>query len=216
MSYIYKIVNKLNNKIYIGKTNLSSIEERFKEHCRDYDKFHSEKRPLYLAMKKYGIENFQIHLLEECPPEKASEREQFWIEYYQSYISGYNATIGGDGRQLYDYNLLIKDYLSGLSMTQVAKKYDCTSETVLSALKNNHIQPLSSSEYSKQHFGQPVIGINKITQENYTFDSQHEAANWIITQGYSKSTLKDVVGKISMARRGKRKSAYGFYWNDMI
>lgn len=216
MSYIYKIVNKLNNKIYIGKTNLSSIEERFKEHCYEHDKFHSEKRPLYSAMKKYGIENFQIHLLEECSPEKASEREQFWIEYYQSYISGYNATIGGDGRQLYDYNLLIEDYLSGLSMAQIAKKYACTPETVSNALRNNHIQPLSSGEYSKQYFSQPIIGINKITQENYTFNSQHEAASWIITQGYSKSILKDVVGKISMARRGKRKTAYGFYWNDII
>ena len=75
MSYIYKIVNKINNKIYIGKTNLSSIEERFKEHCYEYNKFHSEKRPLYSAMKKYGIENFQIYLLEECSSEKASERE---------------------------------------------------------------------------------------------------------------------------------------------
>lgn len=34
MSYIYKITNKINKKLYIGKTEFS-IEKRFKEHCSD-------------------------------------------------------------------------------------------------------------------------------------------------------------------------------------
>ena len=34
MSYIYKITNSINDKIYIGKTE-QSIEKRFKEHCID-------------------------------------------------------------------------------------------------------------------------------------------------------------------------------------
>lgn len=34
MSYIYKIINDINNKIYVGKTDFS-IEKRFKEHCND-------------------------------------------------------------------------------------------------------------------------------------------------------------------------------------
>lgn len=34
MSYIYKITNKINKKLYIGKTEFS-IEKRFKEHCAD-------------------------------------------------------------------------------------------------------------------------------------------------------------------------------------
>lgn len=32
MSYIYKIINDINNKIYVGKTDFS-LEKRFKEHC---------------------------------------------------------------------------------------------------------------------------------------------------------------------------------------
>lgn len=54
MAYIYKITNKVNNKCYIGKT-LKTIEERWIEHCRDYLRRDEEKRPLYSAMKKYGI-----------------------------------------------------------------------------------------------------------------------------------------------------------------
>ena len=32
--FIYKITNKVNNKIYIGKT-MTSIEKRFQEHIRE-------------------------------------------------------------------------------------------------------------------------------------------------------------------------------------
>ena len=59
MSYIYKITNDINNKVYVGKTNLT-IEKRFREHCTDSKKFTIEKRPLYNAMNKYGIEHFHI------------------------------------------------------------------------------------------------------------------------------------------------------------
>ena len=73
-----------------------SIEERFKEHCRAYKQEKCEKRPLYSAMKKYGPEHFHVELVEET--DNPEEREQYWIEFYNSYKEGYNATLGGDGR----------------------------------------------------------------------------------------------------------------------
>ena len=42
MAYIYKIINDINKKVYIGKTN-SNIEKRWKEHCKDYTKRTTEK-----------------------------------------------------------------------------------------------------------------------------------------------------------------------------
>jgi group I intron endonuclease len=101
MSKIYKITNNINQKIYIGKTDFS-IEKRFNEHCKDSVKFSENKRPLYNAMKKYGVENFSIELIEECEPEMASERENYWIIKTESYINGYNATLGGEGSALID------------------------------------------------------------------------------------------------------------------
>lgn len=71
---IYKIYNDVNDKLYIGKT-VSSIEKRFQEHCDDSKKERCEKRSLYNAMNKYGIEHFFIELIEECDLKELSEKE---------------------------------------------------------------------------------------------------------------------------------------------
>ena len=105
MAYIYKITNDINNKIYIGKTHLN-IEQRFKIHCQDSQKVTQEHRPLYAAMRKYGIEHFYIELVEETT--NPEEREIYWINYYNSFKNGYNATLGGDGKQLFSHEQIAK------------------------------------------------------------------------------------------------------------
>ena len=62
MSYIYKITNDVNGKIYVGKTNYT-IEKRFEEHIKDYQRKRCEKRPLYEAMNKYGVDLKKAHYL---------------------------------------------------------------------------------------------------------------------------------------------------------
>lgn len=47
------------------------------------------------AIKKYGKENFDIDIIEECPPELLDEKERYYINYYNSYNKGYNLTLGG-------------------------------------------------------------------------------------------------------------------------
>lgn len=64
MAFIYVITNQINNKQYVGKTERSSIEERWKEHLKDIHRRKFEKRSLYDAMNKYGTENFSIRQLE--------------------------------------------------------------------------------------------------------------------------------------------------------
>lgn len=48
------------------------------------------------AFNKYGIENFEYIIIEECENCNMSEREKYWIKHYDSYNSGYNMTIGGE------------------------------------------------------------------------------------------------------------------------
>ena len=54
--YIYKIVNMINNKVYIGKTY--DINKRFNTHIKNAK--NKLNRRLYDAMNKYGIENFTV------------------------------------------------------------------------------------------------------------------------------------------------------------
>lgn len=109
MSYIYKIINNINKKLYIGKTD-KTIKSRFEQHYKDSKKIKNQERLLYKAINQYGIENFSIEQIEECPSSKSNEREKFWIEYYDSFKNGYNATLGGDGSANLDYDLIYNIY----------------------------------------------------------------------------------------------------------
>ena len=137
MSYIYKIVNDINDKVYIGKTNFS-IEKRFKEHCRDAFKKRNEKRPLYAAMRKYGIEHFQIELIEET--DNPEDREIYWINYFGSYSKGYNATKGGDGKQLYNYELIISRLKEYPYPCDIAEEFGCSKDLIYNIAKQNNIK----------------------------------------------------------------------------
>lgn len=101
MGYIYKITNKLNLKIYIGKCQCS-IEARFKQHCSRaehwYDKKQDFNSHLYPAMVKDGIENFKIEQIEECQNSKLGAREKYYIKLLdaQNPEVGYNIAAGGE------------------------------------------------------------------------------------------------------------------------
>lgn len=96
MGFVYKITNDINNKVYIGITT-NTLQNRWKQHLITRWQNKTEKRPLYAAMNKYGVEHFSISLVEEVDNKLLAQREQFWIQQYDSYFHGYNATLGGDG-----------------------------------------------------------------------------------------------------------------------
>lgn len=198
MSYIYKIENKINHKLYIGKTN-NTILERFKRHCQDSVKERNKNRPLYNAMNKYGILNFSIEQIEECSPEQASNREKYWIEHYNSFKYGYNATKGGDGVPYLDYDLIYATYLETQSAVKTAQICHCCQDAVLNIVSN--INPTLDKMLLKN--GKKVAQVNKETNEIINvFPSCREAGRSI---GKSDQHIQEVCS-------GKRKSAYGYFW----
>ena len=206
MAYIYQIVNDINNKIYIGKTE-RTIQERWKEHCKDAFKEHSEKRPLYAAMKKYGIENFHIELIEET--DNPEEREIYWIEEKQSFKCGYNATIGGDGKRYIDYDLVISTYKETQNISDTAKKLNISVDSVSKILKSKHIKPLSHKEANQNKYGKTINQYDLNGNYIQSFPSLKSAATFLnkITK-----TSRGASSHISDVCKGKRKTAYGYIW----
>jgi group I intron endonuclease len=87
---IYKIVNKINNKIYIGSTN--NFSQRKRQHLHDlrYKKHGNDH--LQKSFNKYGECNFYIDILELVDIEFLISREQFWIDSLNviNHMIGYN------------------------------------------------------------------------------------------------------------------------------
>ena len=208
---IYVITNDINNKQYVGKTN-ENIEKRFAEHLNDATKRITEKRPLYRAINKYGKEHFQIKVLEECDISILSEREIYWIEKLNTYKNGYNATIGGDGKQLYDYNIFIDEYKKGMPMRAIARKYKCDIDTVSNAVKSAQLDTRKNILNSNKI---PVIQKTLNGEIIQKFESYADAGRYI------KNTYPDINGKfksikelIRKAAIGLIETAYGFKWES--
>lgn len=211
MSYIYKITNKINQKIYIGKTN-STVEKRWKEHCQDSKKEHCEKRPLYSAMNKYGIENFSIETIEECLPEDSSDREKYWIEHYGSFKNGYNATTGGDGKSYIDYELVVKTYNKIQNQTEVAKILNISTDSVRTILKNYDVPIISGAEITKKTQSKPVVMMNRDNEQLKVFSSIGEASRFLREEKITTCAEKGVKAHIGQVCNGKRQTAYGYKW----
>lgn len=91
-SGIYIITNLVNGKVYIGKTK--NFYKRYYQYLYSIKTKDTRKINNYLlsSIEKYGIENFSFEVLEFCSIELTSERELYWIEFYNSINrdSGYN------------------------------------------------------------------------------------------------------------------------------
>ena len=93
---IYKITNLITNKSYIGQS--IHIEERWqKEKTRAFNPLYEHyDKILFCAFRKYGLENFTFEILEECDAALLDDKEKEYIEKYDTYFNGYNATLGGN------------------------------------------------------------------------------------------------------------------------
>ncbi|MBR6551295.1 MAG: GIY-YIG nuclease family protein [Clostridia bacterium] len=210
MAYIYKITNNINNKIYIGKTE-HTVEKRFKEHCQYYKKREFEKRPLYSAMNKYGIENFAVETIEET--DNPEEREKYWIEYYGSFKNGYNATVGGDGKPYLDYELLIKTYQEVKNLSDTAKILNIDEGHLSNILKARNVNVLTVKEVNTLKYGKTILMLDKNSLKPLkSFACIADASRYIQQEKNIVSDLKGMNKHIREVAYGKRKTAYNYAW----
>ena len=209
MAYIYQITNNVNGKIYIGKTE-RTIQERWREHCKDYLRERCYDRPLYRAMRKYGLSNFTIELLEET--DNPEERDIFWIEQKGSFKHGYNATMGGDGKKYIDYDLVVATYKNSGIIKETAKILGICEDTVHKILKQKDISIKPTSEINKEKFSKMVSMYSLNDEYIRTFISLQEAATYMVENkltGCKHSTIRTHISEVC---RGKRKTTAKFKW----
>ena len=96
--YVYKFTSP-SGKSYIGITN--NLRRRIAEHKRLSKTLN---KAFYNAINKYGFDNFKFEILEEYNVNDRdklhailNEREMYYIDKFDTFKSGYNSTLGGDG-----------------------------------------------------------------------------------------------------------------------
>jgi group I intron endonuclease len=143
---IYKITNKINGKVYIGK-HCGVSEERWKTHLKNaLDSTRPEH--LYRAMKKYGVENFIYEIIDgpfnlSVGDEFLNKKEKEWIKKYKSRSDekGYNMTEGGDGLTAQYCSTKTKEKQSDSQDTFDYAAYSCSSGRLFKVFKKrNEIQ----------------------------------------------------------------------------
>ena len=92
-SGIYKITCIKTGEIYIGRS--TDIKSRWQQHCKSaFNCGTIAHSLLHTKMKQYGIEQFTFELVEQVPKEQLSEREKFYINFYQTKETGLNERNG--------------------------------------------------------------------------------------------------------------------------
>ncbi len=98
-SGIYKIVNRINGKYYVGSAR--TIRLRWNEHRTDLNRRCHHNAHLINAWHRYGPENFDFVVVEECPAEKLIEVEQRYLdEARQNGDSAYNLSFVAGGGEI--------------------------------------------------------------------------------------------------------------------
>lgn len=106
---IYKIENKINNKVYIGQTtekngfngryccNGKGIERVYNFHNNRKNRNISYNSHLLNAIKKYGFDSFVVDEIFDVAssPTELNDKEIFYIKKFDSFHNGYNGTPGG-------------------------------------------------------------------------------------------------------------------------
>lgn len=213
MRIIYCYTNLINNKKYIGQTN--NLKRRIKQHRVDSYHNYDDKRYnqiIHQAIRKYGIENFQIEVLEDnISDEQIDEKEQYYIKKYNTMApNGYNMTEGGLANKTApvpskiseeEYNQIVKAIENNMSFKNIALKFN-VSYSYISDINNG-------SRLFHQNIQYPIRkSINNPDKEYYqkiidklksSSSSQAEIANEL---NISKTTVQRVnTGNIKKLRK---------------
>lgn len=198
---IYIIKNDINEKVYIGQS--AHVELRWIQHLCGNGVNCKNRQLIDNVILKYGKEHFHYEIL-ESEIENYDEREQYWINKYNSLVpNGYNVAIGGNGIGSSINNICAKikneDELNNIlyliqetdeTFENIAKKYNVSSSVIQSINVGKYYYdpnlkyPLREYFLSEERFKRLVYSLK------YEHDKTiHQIANEF---NLSASTVNDV------------------------
>lgn len=230
--YIYCITNKVNGKKYIGQTT-ATIKKRMSQH---FSKSKQRKYAIYLAIQKYGKENFiieEIEKIESYSKEKLIEllndKEIYYIKKYHSLVDeyGYNITKGGNqhenlGKKVDVYDTSGNYIKSFNSMSEAALHYDILVNIVFDicngltnqSMKCDYIFRYQGEPFDKYDTTYKIGGAKKVYQ--FTLDGQYVSSYQSIADA-EKCVNPNYQNKIGGSTIGQaiknNKTAHGFVWS---
>ena len=214
MGYIYKITNKINGKSYVGQT-VKDFKIRFRQHLLNYNKEYFSQIVLYKAFKKYGVENFIFEPIEEVENKDLDDREKYWIIHNNSYLNGYNSTIGGRTVKLYNWDEedIIKKYYELGSARKVAKVIGCDHGSIDKILNKNNIKRFTQTEILSKY--NIIIEGNDFKK---SFLNATDCGKWFIDNKHSKSSnINNVTHYLrECARKNKTYCNFKIYYESKI
>ena len=208
MGYIYKIVNKIDNKTYVGQT-IGDLDIRWKAH------FHRGSKCRYLsyALKKYGIDNFDFKLICITFDNQLNDMEIKYIEKYNCLVpNGYNLRIGGNsGGKLHEetkkkiseaLKLVYKNGLIHSKPSLGIPKNEIQKKKISESLKGKKLSKETINKISISRRKNKTIQFDIDGNRLNEFNSCKEAGEYI---GTSRANINHCC-------TGKRKTAKGYVW----
>jgi group I intron endonuclease len=163
---IYKVVNTINGKIYIGYTNNFNRRKSCHKHLSLVKNSNSI---FYKAIRKYGMDSFDWSIIYQSKDKNHCKKtmEKFFINENNSRIpNGYNITPGGDGGILYEKTLqrMINDN-PGKTKESLTKK---TSTIVAENVITKEVVVVKNREDFSKQKNIPYTSIGWAIQNNKT------------------------------------------------
>ena len=138
---IYKITNKANGMVYIGKTK-QALQRRWEKHCYYANtdiKWQCFK--LQKAIQEFGAGNFTVEQIDcAATNEEAKEKEIYWIGFYNSIEQGYNSSPGGNLSGKGKKVMSVEDGLVFGSMVEAARHYGLSHSIIPTVVDKPHLK----------------------------------------------------------------------------
>lgn len=196
---VYKIINLINNKMYIGSSFF--VQSRLRLHKSHLRKNMHCNKHLQSSFNKYGESSFEFVIIEQCSQENLIEREQYWIDKLDvcNPLFGYNIRLNAETN-------------FGLKRSEETKKRISEAKKGKRYLSDNHYKKLGDSRRGVPNEGSKKYFENLSNEEKSKIGKRANVAR--LEKAEERGSYNTKEGQLSYKKkRGKRIYKYDSNYN---